>query len=148
MFESGETREHINMYGGEERFWLGPEGGQYSLFFKNGVEFNLNNWYVPRLIDLEPFQVIEKTKISVLFTKNASFTNYAGFQFDIGIERKVEVLSSHETFDYLRVVPLEDVKSIAYLTTNTVSNDGEKNWEKETGLLSIWLLGMFNRPPQ
>ncbi len=25
---------HMNAYGGENRFWLGPEGGKYSLFFK------------------------------------------------------------------------------------------------------------------
>jgi len=43
LFSSGETLEHINVYGGEERFWLGPEGGQYSIFFKNGDDFNLDN---------------------------------------------------------------------------------------------------------
>ena len=24
----------MNAYGGENRLWLGPEGGKYSLFFK------------------------------------------------------------------------------------------------------------------
>ena len=33
LFESGDTLEHINAFGGEERFWLGPEGGQFSIFF-------------------------------------------------------------------------------------------------------------------
>lgn len=47
FFESGETSPHINVYGGEERFWLGPEGGQYSIFFKNGKEFTLDNWFTP-----------------------------------------------------------------------------------------------------
>src|SRR5438270_13193741 len=30
---------HINVYGGEDRFWLGPEGGKYSLFYKHGDPF-------------------------------------------------------------------------------------------------------------
>ena len=27
---------HINAFGGEDRFWLGPEGGQYAIFFATG----------------------------------------------------------------------------------------------------------------
>lgn len=37
LFASKDTLEHINVFGGEERFWLGPEGGQYSIFFKKGT---------------------------------------------------------------------------------------------------------------
>jgi hypothetical protein len=33
---------------------------------------------------------------------------------------------------------------VAFESTNKVTNTGEKTWEKETGLLSIWILGMFN----
>ncbi len=28
--------KHMNAYGGENRFWLGPEGGVFSLFFDKG----------------------------------------------------------------------------------------------------------------
>ena len=28
--ESGEKQPHMNVFGGEDRFWLGPEGGQYA----------------------------------------------------------------------------------------------------------------------
>src|SRR5262245_37113996 len=27
---------HFNPFGGEDRFWLGPEGGQFAVFFKKG----------------------------------------------------------------------------------------------------------------
>jgi hypothetical protein len=30
---SGKSTPHINVFGGEERFWLGPEGGQFSILF-------------------------------------------------------------------------------------------------------------------
>ncbi len=39
LIASGENAPHFNNYGGEERFWLGPEGGQFSVFFKPGVSF-------------------------------------------------------------------------------------------------------------
>ena len=34
LIGSGEIKKQINAVGGEERFWLGPEGGQFSIFFK------------------------------------------------------------------------------------------------------------------
>ena len=39
LIESGELLPHINVFGGEDRFWMGPEGGQYAIFFKNGDDF-------------------------------------------------------------------------------------------------------------
>ncbi|MEP0366323.1 MAG: DUF6786 family protein [Cyclobacteriaceae bacterium] len=147
LFASEDTMEHINVYGGEERFWLGPEGGQYSIFFENGDDFNLDNWYTPRLIDLEPFEVKAQTPSSVVFTKKTSLTNYSGFQFDLSIKRKVEVLRATEVFDELGIKTQGELGMVAYKTTNTLTNVGDQNWKKETGLLSIWLLGMFNHSP-
>ncbi|MGB7328874.1 MAG: DUF6786 family protein, partial [Rubripirellula sp.] len=40
----GKLEEHIYIFGGEERFWLGPEGGQYALFFKPGTNFEFADW--------------------------------------------------------------------------------------------------------
>src|SRR5262245_54367567 len=34
-------QSRINVFGGEDRFWLGPEGGQYSLYFAPGDPFDL-----------------------------------------------------------------------------------------------------------
>ena len=31
----------MNGFGGEDRFWLGPEGGQFSIFFKKDDPFDL-----------------------------------------------------------------------------------------------------------
>ncbi len=39
--KKGKLEEHIYIFGGEERFWLGPEGGQYALFFKPGTEIRV-----------------------------------------------------------------------------------------------------------
>src|SRR6185295_12764220 len=44
---SRERQPHMNVFGGEDRFWLGPEGGQYALFFKPGDPFDLDHWQVP-----------------------------------------------------------------------------------------------------
>ena len=34
LIASGKFRSQFNPVGGEERFWIGPEGGQYSFYLK------------------------------------------------------------------------------------------------------------------
>ena len=41
-----------------------------------------------------------------------------------------------------------DVKMVAYESNNKMENIGREPWKKETGLLSIWILGMFNPSPE
>ncbi|MDO7172369.1 DUF6786 family protein [Mariniflexile sp. AS56] len=148
LFKSKDTLEHINVFGGEERFWIGPEGGQFSIFFKKGSAFTLDDWYTPKLIDLEPFDVEKSATNAVTFSKKASLVNYSGFKFDFGIEREVKVLSTQEITKALGVELNDEINVVAYQTTNSLTNLGDANWEKETGLLSIWLLGMFNPSPE
>jgi len=147
LFESKDTLEHINAYGGEERFWLGPEGGQYSIFFEKGAKFTLENWYTPRLMDLEPFEISSASSDKAVFTKKASLKNYSGFQFDLSIKREVAILSKEELILELGIDNLGQARAVAYRTTNILTNEGNVDWRKDTGLLSIWLLGMFNPSP-
>jgi len=143
LFQSKEILPHMNAFGGEERFWLGPEGGQFSIYFKPGDEFSLDNWQTPPLIDLENFELVQKEASFATFAKEARLTNYSGFTFEFDIERKIEVLSHEDIFKSLGIDPTSEIHSVGYKTTNTLTNTGA-DWKKETGLLSIWLLGMFN----
>lgn len=144
LFESGDTLAHINPFGGEERFWLGPEGGQYSIFFKKGAPFDLDHWQTPALIDLEAFEQKSMSATKAVYFKDGKIINYSGFTFDLNIERSIEVLSRSDIFNSLGLTTNEALKVVGYQTTNTLTNTGKVDWEKETGLLSIWLLGMFN----
>src|SRR5690606_28231304 len=69
LFESGEILDHINAFGGEERFWIGPEGGQFSVFFEEGDAFTLDTWQTPALIDTEPCEVKSIATDKAIFTK-------------------------------------------------------------------------------
>jgi hypothetical protein len=51
LIESGISQKHMNAFGGEERLWLGPEGGQFSFYFDAGKKFDFANWQVPPVID-------------------------------------------------------------------------------------------------
>jgi hypothetical protein len=147
LFESGDTSVHMNAFGGEERFWLGPEGGQFSIFFPKDSAFTFENWRTPRLIDLDAYDLVSQTAQSASFTKTAALTNYSGTVFNIRINREIKVLTSAEVFQLLDARVDSSLMSVAYQTINRVENTGTVTWSKQTGLLSIWLLGMFNPSP-
>src|ERR1017187_3158952 len=58
LIASGEKKKQFNPVGGEERFWLGPEGGQYSIYFNKGDSFNVGRWQVPPIFDSEMYNII------------------------------------------------------------------------------------------
>ncbi len=147
-FVSGDTSEHMNAYGGEDRIWLGPEGGQYSIYFSNGKEFNLDNWHVPHVIDLAHYDVVSSNNNEAVFTKETELTNYSGTVFSIGLKRTIRIIEKNDALEKLNLgSETKNVSIVAFESINELKNIGQKAWEKETGLLSVWILGMFNPSP-
>jgi len=144
LIASGEKQPHINVYGGEDRFWLGPEGGQFSIFFKKGDPFDLDHWQTPSWIDTEPYNVARQTRDRAAFSRAFQLTNYSGTQLDLEVRREIRLLSDADVGRELELAIETTVKSVAFETVNEIKNTGSNSWKKETGLLSIWILGMFN----
>src|SRR5450759_2201584 len=143
LIASGKIVPHINPFGGEERLWLGPEGGQFSIFFSKGKSFVYDNWQTPSFLDTTPFQLISSTDSSALFGNDITAENYSGTSFKIRIEREVTLLSQNE-INKLISINVNGLKYVAYCSDNKLINTGDDEWKKETGLLSVWMLGMFN----
>jgi len=147
LVASEKTVEHMNTYGGEDRFWLGPEGGQFSVFFKNGVPFDLEHWFTPAPVDTEPFELVSKSKDRAILKKNMQLENYSRTVFNLRVDREVRILGKDDAVKLLGKTPAKEVKMVSFESINKVTNTGEKAWEKDTGLLSIWILGMLNPSP-
>jgi len=147
LIASGQTLEHINPYGGEDRFWLGPEGGQFSIFFEKGVPFDLENWFTPAPIDTEPFGVVSQDGRKMVLCKDMKLKNYSGTEFNLRVDREIRVLEKTEVATVLGIEPAPSVRSVGFETRNSIMNSGTVPWTKETGLLSVWILGMFNPSP-
>lgn len=143
LLASGKKKSQFNPVGGEERFWLGPEGGQFSIYFAKGDSFKINKWQVPAAIDTLPWKVQSGSSTQTLFSSEATLKNYSGSELNILIERRVRLLRTPETEAILNSKIPQGVQAIAYETHNRIENKGPGDWKKETGLLSIWLLGMF-----
>lgn len=148
LIESGEISPRFNAFGGEERFWLGPEGGPFSIFFPQGAEQVFQNWDVPAIIDTEPYDIESSDQGRVKFSKKATLANANGTVFHLGIERTVSLLSRSDVSELLDVEVPVDLKIVAYESDNVIRNLGNEEWTKDKGLLSIWILSMFNPSPE
>jgi hypothetical protein len=147
LIASGETRAQFNAYGGEDRFWLGPEGGQYSLYFAPGASFTFDHWQTPPLIDTEPFELVAASNTEAKFTRLARLVNYSGTVLDLRIDRTVRLLEQTTASDRLGAPLPEGLSVVMYESVNSITNTGEAAWRKDTGLPSIWILGMYAPSP-
>ena len=144
FIKAGEIVSHINPYGGEERLWLGPEGGPFSIYFKKGDEQIFSNWQVPKELDTEPFNVVSKSPRSASFSKNFTLTNALGTPMHIGIQRSVSILSKSQAEQALKLEISDSLSFVAYESENTLLNTGQNDWNLKNGVLSLWMLSMFN----
>ena len=144
---SGEFNPQFNSFGGEERFWIGPEGGPFSWFFKRGEVQDYAHWKVPSIIDSDPFAVDSVSDTAVSYSARASLENASGRRFEIGFRRAVSLLSREETEALLGVRLGAGVRAVVYRTDNTLVNEGAEAWTRETGMPSVWLLGCFHPSP-
>ena len=147
LIASGLAAEHMHVYGGEDRFWMGPEGGQFSIFFKKGAPFNFEHWFVPKELDTEPFYLTGNSRTEARLEKTMRLENYSGTVFDLAVQRNIRLLDRTE-IEVLPGIPLpEAIKVVCFETENLLTNTGTKAWDKNSGLLSIWIASMLNASP-
>ena len=144
LIASGKPSPHMNAFGGEERFWLGPEGGQFSLYFKKGSAFTYENWFVPKEFDSEPFGLIASDNNQARFEKKMHLVNYSGNAFDLTVNRTVKLLGRLAVDSILGIRTPPGVKLAAFESDNQVTNTGTAPWDKKTGMVSVWILSMLN----
>jgi hypothetical protein len=152
---AGAPNLHFNNYGGEERLWLSPEGGQFSLWFapgKLGAEQNLDNWYTPPAFNEGAWKVESAPGGAVRMAATMQFRNTSGTQFHLDVSRGVRLLGTSDLKQILgdsaaARIAAPGVKSVAYETDNRLTNQAD-DMTCAKGLVSIWILGMMNCGPQ
>ncbi|MGA2266602.1 MAG: DUF6786 family protein [Phycisphaerae bacterium] len=145
---AGAEDVHFNNYGGEDRFWLGPESGQFGLFHAAGEPFDVAHWKTPPAFNTGDFQVAKAAKNAVTMTRQMDVTNYAGTTFRCGVHRTVSIISPPAAGKLLGTPIPSAVKMVGFESCNTLTNTGQKPWTKAGGLVSIWILGQFKPLPR
>ncbi len=140
---SGKTGTPFDNYGGEDRFWLGPEGGQFSVFFAPGMPFELEHWQTPSGFQEGAWDVAAQDAAFVSFERRFSVKNSSGTDFDVAVKRRIELLDAAAVSQALGLAVPDQVEWVAFRSDNQLNNVGARAWTRETGLISIWSLGMF-----
>ena len=136
--ERGLVDPQLNMCGGEDRIWISPEGGQFSVFFDPDVEMSFANWRTPPCIDTESFELTESTDRSLTYKKRSAVTNMSGFTFEFELERRVELKNRAEVEQNLSLVLPTDIELVSHESFNKITNTGSSPWVAETGLIGLW----------
>jgi len=147
FIEAGKTGTAFDNYGGEDRFWLGPEGGQYALYFAPGKPFEFQSWQTPHAFQEGEWQEQASSATSVTFGRSLSLENYAKTTLTLDVTRKLSLLSKEQAAAALGLDVPPAVQWVGYASENRITNTGKQAWSEEKGLPSIWILGMFNPAP-
>ncbi len=130
FIEAGKTGTAFDNYGGEDRFWLGPEGGPWGLYFPPRAPYEFKLWQTPH--DLQEGAL-----------KTVHVTNHLGVAFDVAVERRIVAAPAPPP-------PVKigaNVKWVGFTSENVITNTGERAWSDRDGMLSIWILSMFAPSP-
>jgi len=149
---AGKPNPHFNNYGAEERLWLSPEGGQFSLWFAPGTPQNLDNWLTPPAFNEGAWKVVSAPGEPLRMTAAIKLQNTSGTQFHLDVARGVRLLNDSDLKQLFGEsaaarITAPGVRHVAYETDNCLTNRGD-DMTREKGLLSIWILGMMNCGPQ
>jgi hypothetical protein len=145
FIEAKKTGTQFDNFGGEDRFWLGPEGGQYGLYFPPGAKYEFDLWQTPHAMQEGAWAVKSQDAKSVTFEKTMKVTNWSKVDFDVKVVRTVRLLGKDDAKKRLGVDATAPL--VAYESDNEIENAGKDKWTKEKGLVSIWILAMYAPVP-
>ena len=143
FIEEGKTGTKFDNYGGEDRFWLGPEGGQFGLYFAPGKPFAFSEWQTPRDLQEGAWEVVRKTPTERAYARHMQLTSWSGTKLTVDVARSVRLLDATEVSAHLGVTLKPGVSWVAFESANQITNAGSAPWAEATGLPSVWILGMF-----
>jgi len=138
VIQTGKVDPVFNNFGGEERFWFGPEGGQFGLMFGR-AESKFSNYCVQPGMSSLAYRVASGDERSVLMVADMTLENNSGTRFQLHVDRRICLL---EGCPYDQAAKGK-VDFVAFQSENTVTNTGPEAWTREKGTLAMWCLGQF-----
>ena len=137
--QKGPVDPVFNNFGGEDRFWFGPEGSQFGLHF-GSKEQTMANYRVQSGMSSQPYEVVtvSPSRDFVVMKTRMHLENARKTQFDVEVQRTVRVLDSCPyTMGYSN-----KLQWVGFQTESIVTNLSQRGIEKETGVLSAWTPGL------
>lgn len=127
-------------WGGEERYWLCPEGGQYGLMFRDKRE-SFSHYHVQDGINNQPYEVTEASPHGSFLRMRSRMRlqNKQGTNFDVEVARHISPL---DNCPYANGCG-SSVDVVGFQSESTLSNIGQIPFSRDTGALAHWHIGQF-----
>ncbi|RMH04646.1 MAG: hypothetical protein D6702_02615 [Planctomycetota bacterium] len=136
------TTAPFRNFGGEDRFWLGPEGGPFALYFGGSRERDLDHWQVPADLNEGPWRVLDRRPDAVELGRRLQVVNAVGTRFLVDARRRIEIPAEVEIAQLVGGLPA-GAAWVGFRSRNRVRNAGDRAWTPEEGLICIWILSQF-----
>jgi len=140
--------EKFNNYGGEDRFWLGPEAGQFGLWFENPQPFDMEHWKTPAGLSSGTFRVTNRDAVAIEMASEFAVTNYSGTRLDCAVKRTIRALAADQAAEVLGTSLPDGLSMVGFGSRNALTNAGSDEWTQKGGMASIWILGQFKPLPR
>ncbi len=142
----GEPDAHFNNFGGEDRLWLAPEGGPFSLWFAPGAQQALAHWVTPPALNDGAFQIVSaQDEPYYRLSRRVKLQNASHTQFDLEISREIHLQKLHhfgKLFGPDAQAAATGMRMVGFQSINSLVNRGAA-MTHDRGLVSIWSLGQF-----
>lgn len=135
-----DMKDSWDNWGGEERYWLCPEGGQFGLMFQ-GKENSFDNYTVQAGINNSKYTVVDISDLGNSLSMKCQFDlhNATGTRFQVESLRRITAL---DACPYLTGM-IAEINFVGFQSESTITNVGANAWSKQTGALAHWHLGQF-----
>ncbi len=151
FIQKGQDDPHFNNFGGEDRLWLAPEGGPFSLWFAPGAKQTLDRWVTPPALNDGAFQIVSaQDEPYYRMSRRMKLENAAHAQFDLEVSREIHLQKLHhfgKLFGPDAQTAATSLHMVGFQSINTVINRGAA-MTHDRGLISIWSLGQFPSGPR
>jgi hypothetical protein len=127
---------------GQERLWLAPEWGPFSLFHEQGVEQNRGTYHQPEVFQ-GGYDVIWRKPDLVTVARAMSLENASGHRLDMTVERTFRPLTIEDVELALNVGLPHDVKYVGFASENRLMYPGDSAWTEAAGTAALWPISSF-----
>src|SRR3972149_6227009 len=95
FIEAGKLDPRLNNYGAEDRMWLSPEGGPFSLWFKPGAEQTMETRPTPPALNEGAFKITSgRDDPYYRLARRMKCQNASGAEFDLAVPPDARLLNA------------------------------------------------------
>lgn len=142
------TPARFHNFGGQDRIWLGPEGGPFGYFFAPGAKCEPDAWRAPRLIDRGSWRLLTRDRLGARMRLEGTIVDASGGRMRVRIVRDVRALGRADVEERLGARLPRSVESAGSESSQVLTRLSAAPLPPRPALPQLWVLGQFPCGPR